>query len=470
MESIMEIQDINSIVYIIKIIALSNFTLYTSLKVTNNKSNYRMLIVGTIIVLISIVCGLVKYLSGSLSCILLLIISLSIVLSNITKKDIIYCIIITTISLSINYIIFLFSIVINFLPAIIMNNNNEYINLTLIVMLYIIGILSLFRIKKFRKGLIFLQKKLQNEYFNILILNISIIIIFLYLILENYQMVYTSNIGLSLIVFSILMFITIQKSLQLYYKQKLLIQNFEENNKEIENKNKEIKELEKENLDLAKRNHTISHKQKMLEQKVSELMEKCEMASELGINYEMDNLNKELSKKNIMIELDKTGIEEIDDMLKCMQVECIKNKIELNLQIKGNIHQMTNNYVSVDDLQILIADHVKNAIIAIKHSNNIYKNILIRLGNIDGDYGLYIYDTGIEFENETLKKLGKEPSTTHAKDGGSGMGFMNTFDTLNKYNASMTIKEIGKPSCDNYTKLIIVKFDNKNNVKIVSYK
>lgn len=470
MESIMEIQDINSIVYIIKIIALSNFTLYTSLKVTNNKSNYRMLIVGTIIVLISIVCGLVKYLSGSLSCILLLIISLSIVLSNITKKDIIYCIIITTISLSINYIIFLFSIVINFLPAIIMNNNNEYINLTLIVMLYIIGIMSLFRIKKFRKGLIFLQKKLQNEYFNILILNISIIIIFLYLILENYQMVYTSNIGLSLIVFSILMFITIQKSLQLYYKQKLLIQNFEENNKEIENKNKEIKELEKENLDLAKRNHTISHKQKMLEQKVSELMEKCEMASELGINYEMDNLNKELSKKNIMIELDKTGIEEIDDMLKCMQVECIKNKIELNLQIKGNIHQMTNNYVSVDDLQILIADHVKNAIIAIKHSNNIYKNILIRLGNIDGDYGLYIYDTGIEFENETLKKLGKEPSTTHAKDGGSGMGFMNTFDTLNKYNASMTIKEIGKPSCDNYTKLIIVKFDNKNNVKIVSYK
>lgn len=466
----MEIQDINSIVYIIKIIALSNFTLYTSLKVTNNKSNYRMLIVGTIIVLISIVCGLVKYLSGSLSCILLLIISLSIVLSNITKKDIIYCIIITTISLSINYIIFLFSIVINFLPAIIMNNNNEYINLTLIVMLYIIGIMSLFRIKKFRKGLIFLQKKLQNEYFNILILNISIIIIFLYLILENYQMVYTSNIGLSLIVFSILMFITIQKSLQLYYKQKLLIQNFEENNKEIENKNKEIKELEKENLDLAKRNHTISHKQKMLEQKVSELMEKCEMASELGINYEMDNLNKELSKKNIMIELDKTGIEEIDDMLKCMQVECIKNKIELNLQIKGNIHQMTNNYVSVDDLQILIADHVKNAIIAIKHSNNIYKNILIRLGNIDGDYGLYIYDTGIEFENETLKKLGKEPSTTHAKDGGSGMGFMNTFDTLNKYNASMTIKEIGKPSCDNYTKLIIVKFDNKNNVKIVSYK
>lgn len=470
MESIMEIQDINSIVYIIKIIALSNFTLYTSLKVTNNKSNYRMLIVGTIIVLISIVCGLVKYLSGSLSCILLLIISLSIVLSNITKKDIIYCIIITTISLSINYIIFLFSIVINFLPAIIMNNNNEYINITLIVMLYIIGILSLFRIKKFRKGLIFLQKKLQNEYFNILILNISIIIIFLYLILENYQMVYTSNIGLSLIVFSILMFITIQKSLQLYYKQKLLIQNFEENNKEIENKNKEIKELEKENLDLAKRNHTISHKQKMLEQKVSELMEKCEMASELGINYEMDNLNKELSQKNIMMELDKTGIEEIDDMLKCMQVECIKNKIELNLQIKGNIHQMTNNYVSVDDLQILIADHVKNAIIAIKHSNNIYKNILIRLGKIDGDYGLYVYDTGIEFENETLKKLGKEPSTTHAKDGGSGMGFMNTFDTLNKYNASMTIKEIGKPSCDNYTKLIIVKFDNKNNVKIVSYK
>lgn len=92
------------------------------------------------------------------------------------------------------------------------------------------------------------------------------------------------------------------------------------------------------------------------------------------------------------------------------------------------------------------------------------------MGLIDGIYGLYIYDTGIEFEIETLKHLGQKPATTHAEEGGTGMGFMNTFDTLKKYKASMTIKEIGKPSKDNYTKTIIIKFDQSSEFKIDSYR
>ena len=64
----------------------------------------------------------------------------------------------------------------------------------------------------------------------------------------------------------------------------------------------------------------------------------------------------------------------------------------------------------------------------------------------------------------------KKPSTTHADEGGTGMGFMNTFDTLKKYKASMEIREIGKPSKDNYTKIIIIKFDQKNEFKISSYR
>ena len=47
---------------------------------------------------------------------------------------------------------------------------------------------------------------------------------------------------------------------------------------------------------------------------------------------------------------------------------------------------------------------------------------------------------------------------------------MNTFDTLNKYKASIIINEYGKPSEDNYTKYIAIKFDNKNEYKISSYR
>ena len=118
----------------------------------------------------------------------------------------------------------------------------------------------------------------------------------------------------------------------------------------------------------------------------------------------------------------------------------------------------------------MLADHIKDAIIAIKHTDNVNKSIFVRLGKIEDCYGLYIYDSGIEFEKETLENLGKKPSTTHKDEGGTGMGFMNTFDTLRKCKGSLIINEIGKPSKENYTKVIMIKFNNKNEFKVVSYK
>ena len=50
------------------------------------------------------------------------------------------------------------------------------------------------------------------------------------------------------------------------------------------------------------------------------------------------------------------------------------------------------------------------------------------------------------------------------------MGFLNTFDTLKKHNATMIINEIGKESKDNYTKVIMIKFDNKSEFEIKSYR
>ena len=121
-------------------------------------------------------------------------------------------------------------------------------------------------------------------------------------------------------------------------------------------------------------------------------------------------------------------------------------------------------------MEILLADLIKNAIIAINHSENINKSILVRLGIIEGFYSLYIYDSGIEFEIDTLINIGNKPSTTHKNDGGTGMGFMNTFDTLRKYKASIVVCEYGKPSEERFTKLIKIIFDKNNEYKISSYR
>lgn len=266
------------------------------------------------------------------------------------------------------------------------------------------------------------------------------------------------------------MFITIQKSLQLYYKQKILIQDLNETKAELESKKKEIEELEKENLEYSKTSHSIAHKQKLLEYKLKELLLKNEFAEDMDIKDEINNLTKEIRTKTLEIELAKTNINKIDDILKYMQSECIKEKIDFQLQLNGDIYYMINNCISEEELQILLADHIKNAIIAIKHTDNINKSILVRLGLIEGIYSVYIYDSGIEFNKETLVKLGKEPASTHLDEGGTGMGFMNTFDTLKKHKASMCIDEFNKPSKDNFTKVIKIIFDGKGEYKVVTYR
>ncbi len=395
---------------------------------------------------------------------------LGLVYCKVSESNIGQSIIITTISLSINYAIFFISIIISFIPNGLLNINNNYWSLIIILILYSGFICTFLKVKRLNKGLIFFKEKLKNDNIDMLILNISAIILFMIIILSNYNKITAREIGFSLIVFTFIMFITIQKSLQLYYKQKLQEREVEEIKKELKNKETEIKELEKENLKLNKKNHSIAHKQKSLEYELEQMVLNNQIVDRNHVRDKIEKLSKEMQNETISIELTKTKINEIDNMLKYMQSECVKNKIDFQLQINGNIHHMVNTYIGKEELEILIADLIKNAIIAINHSKNINKSILVRLGIIDGVYSLYVYDSGIEFEIDTLINLGIKPSSTHEKDGGTGMGLMNTFDTLKKYKASLIIDEYGKPVNDNFTKVIKIIFDNKNVYRIESYR
>lgn len=472
MEEITWLWNTNINIYILKILIINICTCYSSIKLANIKHNQGLnnkILISIAIIIVTLLVGFIRSIADFSISIIALICLLTLILTIYTKTNFGYSMLITTISLSINYIVFLIAIIVSFIPYKLLGIQNEYINLIIIITFYGILVHILLNAKRIKNGFSFLDKNKDNEYFNWMIINISIIILFLVIISTNYQMKVTARFGIGLIIFSIIMFITIQKSLQLYYKQKLLIQELNETKKELDKKKQEIEQLERENLNFSKTSHSIAHRQKALEYKLNQLILKTEIASEIDIKDKINEIAKELQTPT-EVELSKTNISEIDNMLKYMQSECVKNKIDFQLQLSGNIHHMINKYVSKENLEILIADHIKNSIIAINHSDNINKSILIRLGIIDGIYSLYIYDSGVEFEIDTLLKLGKIPSTTHSDDGGTGMGFMNTFDTLKKYKASIVIKEYGKPCKDNYTKLIIIKFDDKNEYKICSYR
>lgn len=500
MDFIIELNDIGILIYIFKLLIISIFSYKTFFKIINKKEGTIFCKIRNyiIITITSILCGMLKYYINIWICILMLVIIISILLANETNTNILYSSIIFTISLGINYGIFLVATAISFFPAAFFNIINKYINFIIITVIYLIIWFWIQKMKRFKNGLIFLQTKISDESLDIFILNACTIVIIGNIILSNYNLIVSRSVVVTLILIAIIMFITIQKSLQIYYKQKLLVQELEETKSELEKKNKEIKELEQENLNFSKTSHTLAHKQKALEYKLNQLInqsaenelnknntnaskennttnqankpENIETEQIQDIKERLAEISKDLYQNEKSTRLAQTGIKRIDDMLEYMQSESEKYNIKLELQITGNIHHMTNKIIEEKDLETLIADHVKNAIIAINHSKNENKSILVKLGKIEENYGLAIYDTGIEFEKETLENLGKKPSTTHAEEGGTGIGFMNTFDTINKYKASLIINEIGKESETNYTKAIIIKFDQKNEFKIDSYR
>lgn len=467
----LQIPDISKIVYFFKICFMSTVTCYTAYKLTDNIIMFKGKLIKIIIIniVISYITTIIRYIFNLFISDICLIFILGCMQSIINKQKIGYSILLITIALAINYIILFLTTVLTFPINIFYSIKNDYVNLMLIIIIYLILIFLLFKIKKFKHGFLFLKRNIENEYIEIWVLNISSIILFSSIIFNSSNFQITRKLFIGFIIFSIIMFITIQKSLQLYYKQRLLVQDLEETKKELEDKKKEVKQLEQENLNFSKTSHSIAHKQKALEYKLNELALKNEIAEEIDVKNRLNNITKQISEEP-EIEIPKTNISEIDDMLNYMKSECIKNKIKFEVQLNGNIYQMINNHITKEELEILIADHVKNAIIAVKCSNNSNKSILVRIGKIDGQYSIYIYDSGIEFEINTLHKLGKIPSTTHKESGGTGMGFMNTFDTLKKHKASITINEYGKPVKDNYTKVIMIVFNKKDEFNIISYR
>lgn len=472
MDYIMQIDPLEAIVDIIRLYFINLYTYYMNFKIVNKsviKKKWEIPIICILIFLITLINKFVKDTLNFSYSIISEIILIGILFLIRNKSKLGYSIIITIISLTVNYILFIISVFFNFIVFYIFEIKNDYINVFIIVIIYMILLYIFLKIKRFKKGFDFLKSKFENEYFDILILNVSCIILFTIVILSNYDQLLAQKLTMALYIFAIMMFITIQKSLQLYYKQKMLVKDLEETKVELEDKKKEVAELEKENLEFSKVSHSIAHKQKALEYKLNELSMKSEIADEIDIKDRIENLSAGLSKEQVVV-LDKTGISEIDDMLSFMQSECVKNKIDFQLQLSGNIYTMINHYVDKEELEILLADHIKNAIIAIGYGDNVNKSILVRLGKLDGNYGLYVYDSGIEFEIDTLLNLGKKPSTTHKDSGGTGMGFMNTFDTLRKHKASFIIEEYGKPVKDNFTKALKFKFDNKNEFKICTYR
>ena len=349
------------------------------------------------------------------------------------------------------------------------------INVCLVFLITAIVLKLFFKIKRFQKGFCFFNNSTNSEMINTIMLNISALIILVYYISGNYYGNLTKQIVICFLVLGVVLFIMIKRTFNIFYKQRLLERNIEDYKSEIALKDAQIKSLSDEKYKISKLNHEFYNRQKALIHKVEEITSmNTEIADELDLSKQINDLTKEYTDKAQEIKtLDKlptTGIVEIDDMFKYMQSECNSKKIQFNLKINGNIYHMINNKIPQSRLVTLIGDHLRDAIIAIDFSNNTFKSILAVLGENNGVYEFCVFDTGIEFKIDTLLNLGLKPATTHKDSGGTGIGFMTTFETMKETKASLIIDEMREMSNTDYTKSVTIRFDGKNEYRIKSYR
>ena len=463
---------------VIKMFIINLFVFILFFKISNQKCNYLKIFVGS--VMLSVIYVIEKnYINDD---IFVLIIStylmqnvfLWIILSN---KN---CIIVGNfISNTVVYILYSLSLIIEIAIKMIFSIEfdirNQTIDLILALAIEAIFLKCIMNLKRIKNGLSFLKDQVENEYFALMFMEISANIIFIYCIFVNSNDEFSWNILAMFFVLSIIMVIMIQRTLALYYKQKLLAKNIEDYKSEIALKDAQIKSLSDEKYKISKLNHEFYNRQKALIHKVEEITSmNTEIADELDLSKQINDLTKEYTDKAQEIKtLDKlptTGIVEIDDMFKYMQSECDSKKIQFNLKINGNIYHMINNKIPQSRLVTLIGDHLRDAIIAIDFSNNTFKSILAVLGENNGVYEFCVFDTGIEFKIDTLLNLGLKPATTHKDSGGTGIGFMTTFETMKETKASLIIDEMREMSNTDYTKSVTIRFDGKNEYRIKSYR
>lgn len=470
--------DINTINSIVKIFCLTIFTDLIANKLVNREYTRMQLgIYFGMSLILSIIYGIYKsYLNTTIAVLIIYIITCCL-LKILNKYRFGYSMLVGVISIALCLITYFIAVMFSFIPYLviyqILHMKIHVINSVVNAIIQGIIIISIFKIKKLKNGLDFLKNKNQNDYIDTIMLIISSIIVIIYLLFGNYYGdKLTIHIFISMMSLIIIMTVLIEKSLELCYKQNLLKKELNDYKEELEKKNNEIKKLSEERYEISRINHEFYNRQKALEMKVKELV--IETSDEIGILDRIENLNKEYSKSLEEIKgkqnLPLTNIPEIDDMFKYMQSECYKSNIEFKLHIEGEIYHLVNEIIPKNKLETMIGDHIRNAIIAINSSRNKNRSILVILGIKDKCYELCIYDSGIEFEIETLKKLGVERATTHKETCGSGIGFMTTFETLRECKASLIIEEKHEMREDDYTKAVKIRFDGKNEYKIQSYR
>lgn len=269
------------------------------------------------------------------------------------------------------------------------------------------------------------------------------------------------------------LYLWIRRGITKHYRERQQLKSQLEYKEQLEQKEQEIEKLNHSNEYLAKIVHRDNHLMSSLDSSINAYFESGDRDFKDDILRKIQTLEIERAEliKNEQRDskiLPSTGNALIDGAVNNLYIKAAAHGIDFDLSVSATVDEVIGKYISQTDLQTLICDHIKDAIIAIDAKNESNGKILVELSMENNNYTITVFDSGIDFEIDTLSKLGKERVTTHADNGGSGIGFMTTFETLRKSYASLIITEFENKTP--FSKSVSIRFDGNKAFIIQSYR
>ena len=327
-------------------------------------------------------------------------------------------------------------------------------------------------IKRFRKGFQFFQEE-KNLGLGVALSGVVMILKCMNL-RENMEIDYmhivyfaggiTSGFGL---------YLWIRRSITELYRKRQQLRSEEHYKEILEERDREIEKLNQSNAYLAKVVHRDNHLMSNLNTSIDMYFNSDDEAYKENLLRELQTLSKERGEQINREQLESkllpsTGNSLIDGAINDLYIKAAAHGIDFNLTVSSTVDEIIGKFISQTDLQTLLCDHIKDAIIAVESRGETGGKILVNLSKQNDNYCVDIYDSGVAFEPETLTKLGLERVTTHAASGGSGIGFMTTFETLRKAYASLIITEFENRTP--FSKSVSFRFDGETAFIIKTYR
>jgi len=383
---------------------------------------------------------------------------------------------------------FIASIVFNpFLSDRLMNYSVVNFNEPIFLLFYaIIAILQFlfayffYKIRRFKLGFPFLSERLA--------LVVTLIIAGIILAVSSFLTSQRGNIGTFYMIFIFIIgvavigtgiYIWIRMNFNFFQRKKMWERNEELHLQEKEELTCQIQHYKEMHEAVRDANHRMLHRQTVTERSILRLLKK---AQEYGLPAEFnEELTMELVKvqelsreyqERVGVKVNKklpsSNIHAIDGMFALFADRFEENDMDFNLKVNGSIVYMVEKIVNQSKLETMIGDHLQDALIAVNAGTGGMRSILAMIGEFEGCYEFSVHDSGIPFEVETLMRLGLEYVTTHAENGGSGVGFMTTFETMRECGASLIIKENVPGS--GFSKSVTIRFDGEKKYIIKTHR